>query len=222
MDFLVAWLALVTGWCAVKVVRLHVRQRFVHNLLHDDQPERFLAEMEKDIEACGSNSRMRGLLVINKSAGFCYLGRFEEAAALLKNVDTRELPSTFQSLYCNNYLITLLQLRRFDEARKFVADNRRHLQPETRHRDVDNAMRGTLAIFELMCGDRERGKSELASLLKLPCRDYLRAWRLYSLGVALLEEGRREEAIDNLRLASSVAPPHCFIPNEVHRLVGAR
>jgi tetratricopeptide (TPR) repeat protein len=221
MDiFFITWLGAL-GYCAVQTVRQYVRQKQVINLLYEGHPDDFLREIDQDIRVHGPTSRLGRALVINKSAGLCYLGRFEEAADLLGSLDVRWLPGTFQSLHRNNYLMVLLHLQRWDDARRLVEQNPRLLSPTTRAQTVNTAMRGTLAIYDLFCGDRERGKRVLGELIKMPDHDHMRAFRLYYLGLALLQEGQYEEAYGHFRLAASLAP-YSFLPREVERLTAGR
>lgn len=221
MDFFLLTYLCTVGYCVVQIARQYVRQKYVIGLLYEGHPEDFLREIDADIKTHGPNSRLGRALIINKSAGLCYLGRFEEAADLLNGMDVRWLPATFQSLHRNNLLMTLLHLRRYDEARALVESSRKLLSPNTRVPKVNTAMRGTMAIYDLFCDDRARGKQVLGELLKLPDHDHMRAFRLYYLGLALLEEGRYDEASGHFRLAATLAP-YSFLPGEVARLTGSR
>lgn len=219
MDFLLlTWLGLL-GVGVVQTVRQYVRQKYVIGLLYDGKPDVFLEEIERDIQAAGANSRLGRAMVINKCAGLCYIGRFQEAADQLERLDLRWLPSTFRVLHRNNLLMVLLHQRRFDDARALYEANQRLLTTPTRVKHVNTAMRGTVAIYDLFCGDRARGKKVLGELLKCPDMDHMRAFRLFYLGLALLEEGRAEEANQHFQLARTLAP-HSFIPREAERLMG--
>jgi tetratricopeptide (TPR) repeat protein len=196
------------------------RSRQVVALLYDDQPERFLAEIEKDIAACGPGDVFRICLLVNKSAGLYYVGRFEEAVQLLRELPARRLPRIFQCVYYHNLLTSLLELRRFDEARRIMEENRRLLVPETRVKALNEAIRGSLALFELSCGDRRAGYEALASLARNATTDPGRAFRLFHLGVADLEQGKVEAARHALKMAESLAP-NSFVPRAVRALLPA-
>lgn len=219
MEFVLLTLLVFLGLTGFRLFRVVTRSRYVVGLLRDDRPDDFLREIDQDIAQ--ARPRLRAMLEVNKSAGLCYVGRFEEALELLQGADMGRMPRQVRVLHANNLLMTLLHLNRLDEARRWHAQNQVLIESEVRHTELRSAVRGTLAIYEMLCGNRSKGEAELSELVKDSAPDYLRASRLYFLGRAQLEQGRRQEAEDCLRLAATLVP-NSFVPAEFQRLGLAR
>ena len=66
----------------------------VTKFLEEGDVDRFLEEIEKDIEK-EKLKAYKNMLLINKTAGLYYKGRPREALALLDQVDPRKLPAIF-------------------------------------------------------------------------------------------------------------------------------
>lgn len=214
--------ALTGGACvwAGRLWRRIARSRQVVSLLYDDKPQIFLEEIEKDIAEC-DNGMYRTCLLVNKSAGLYYVGRFEEAVSLLQSLAPERLPRVFKSVYYHNLLAPLLDLGRYDEARRLMEEHGRMLVPETKMKALNEAIRGSLALYQMHCGDRRAGYEALSELCKHATTDPGRAFRLYHLGLADLQDGRPERAEASLLMAATLAP-NSFVPREVERLVPRR
>jgi hypothetical protein len=191
------------------------RQQHVISLLEDGQPHAFMHEVDKDIARC-RGQRFRHCLQVNRVAGLCYLGHFQEAYDELRGISPDSLPRLFKVLYFNNLLIVLLCMDRRDEARALVARHGHVLTAATRHRKMEDALRGTRAIYDLVCGDHDAGRAALEQMVALPGRRF-KPMRLYFLGLDDWRAGHAEAARRWLSEAAERAP-QSFIPRAVEEM----
>ncbi|HEY3997994.1 MAG TPA: hypothetical protein VGO93_03975 [Candidatus Xenobia bacterium] len=181
------------------------RWQTIHQLLEEGQPEAYLARVDDEV------SRVRRpwhkqLLTANKAAGYVYLGQFEEAWGVLKNIQFERLPKGWRPAYVHNLLVTLIYQRRFDEARRLME---RHqdifAHPGTFQAHLDTS----LAIYQwYVVGDKAAARALLTDLAQASRPVIYKVGVFYHLGLAAEELGDPVAAQTWFRQAAEAAPNH--------------
>lgn len=141
----------------VEPARLPPRGRFVHFLnlsalfCRIGDGESALAMVEaSQAEVEGLAVAWRGLPAINRSAALCELGRFDEAAELLGELEVSRLPPGAHSYYFNN-LAWALAMGSGDKSRAL-----RFARRAVALRGADPGCVGTLGVAMVLAGCEER------------------------------------------------------------------
>lgn len=181
----------------------------VVRLLNEGRGEEFLAAIDKDLARTRTKGYRR-VLLINKSAGLPFVGRFAEAVELLDEVDPGKLRGTAKALYANNMLYNLARSDP-DRARAFYAEHRPIFEDLPKHRMLRHALRGTHAIYRFLVeGDLGAGEEfrHLAEDERIPT--YARAQNLYFLALVAARVGNTTLAKEQYDKAREYSP-HCYL-----------
>lgn len=177
----------------------------INRLLAEGKPEAFLEGVDRYADTVRF-ARTRRMVLANKAAGYCYLGRFEEAWGVLQAVSNDRLPRRWRLAYYNNLLVTLLMQHRYDEAQQVYARHGDIFQdPPPFARDY---LDGTRALYEWHVGDRRRARELFQSLVERDRPAIYKAGPWYFLGLAALDAQQPAVAQDCFRRCVEAAPNH--------------
>ena len=195
----------------------HRRSVIVTKFLEAGDVDRFLAEIEKDIEKEKSKV-YKDMLLVNKTAGLYYMGRSREAVRILDEIKIVKLPKLFRYLYYNNRMANLILDERINEAQELVDKNPEVFKMTDKPSLINHAMQGNLAALAFHQGDHEKSRVMLEGLLRVKrSRFYAAATHLY-LGSIELKKGNTDEAKAHLTEASQAAPA-TYIAERAQRLL---
>ena len=210
-------LAIGVGAAAIHLWTYARRWEKVHRLLLDGHPAEFLEAIDKELERA-RDVRLKAVLLLSKTAGLTYLGRFDEAIRLLEDMDVKELQSDdFQAIYYNNLLYNLLMNRQYVRAHQLVARHAGWLTKSYGTSDIDMSLRGTMAVYDYFSGRLERARSELEFLMSSERPTLAKASYLYFLARLDLHEGHVERGLARLKDLADMAP-HTFFVKEIAAL----
>jgi hypothetical protein len=198
-------------------------------LFRDGDPAAFLEAMDDVLHGrilpTASAAKTRAALVVNRTAGLFFAGRFGEALEVLRGIDADELPAPFPHLHFNNELACLVATDDAAGAQRLVEGRPWLLEPPANQPDVALALQGNQAGLARLRGDRVRSREILMSLLTDLERPsdargpLLVAFTRFQLGRLDLDEGRSEEAKAHFTEAVRLAPK-TFLPRAVEELLG--
>jgi len=198
---------------------LRFRTRSVHTVkkLRKGDIEGFLKDIDEDIRE-SPNEKLTNALLVNKTAGLCYKGLFEEAMIILETVEPATLHASFKPVYYNNLTVVLLELGRFEDARKVFAENSGLFETATKNKDLNNAMRGTLAIYEYHLGDIELAEKIFKELTAENSDDIRASVRYFYLGCIHMKKGLNRQAEEFFAKAAQLGAD-TYIPSRVDEIL---
>lgn len=186
-------ITLVLPISALELYWLIHRSYGIRGYLDQGDVERFIEATDKEIKfAFGRH--WRRFYQINKTAGLYYLGRFEEAIALLDTIEYKKLQKIYRCLYVNNRLANLLGLERIEEAEELIRANEELIKSSTHNRKFYFALQANLGIFKYLKGEREVGRYLLEESIKEHKSKLGLAVAHYYLGRIDQDEGKDTEA----------------------------
>ncbi len=166
----------------------------IKGYLDKGDAERFLKETLKEMAASPAGL-WREFYKVNSTAGLYYLGRFEEALAVLDEVQPQKLRHrTYIILYYNNKLANLLGAERVDEASKLAEEQAEFLRPNAHNRKFYFALQGNLAVLKYYQGQLDVARHMLEESLQAHNLPLPSAVGHYYLGRIARDQGRNEDA----------------------------
>ena len=227
LELFTAVLGATTFTLVVNTWLTQVRLKRINAHLEKGEPARFLAEIDKELRRT-TQEPVRTLLLINRSAGLVYLGAFTEGLGVLQGVDRSNFARwhgqarrLLTSLYYNNLLYTLLLDRRYEEARRVVAEAESHLLPQPGAHQLDLCLQSTMAVYQYFCGNAQASRRTFDHLCRLDWPDQFKACNFYFLGRLDLADGQFEQGMLNVERAARLAP-HSYLGEEPRLLVEGR
>lgn len=228
-GLIVVFVALVVAVTAYNLLWIRPRVQAANALLYEQgDPDAFLRAMDEILEGrilpARSASRTRDMLVVNRTAGLFFAGRWKEALAALDGIDAGALPAPFRHLHFVNALGCLIALEDLEAAERSVAFDPSLLEPLPRHPEYGVAVKGNLAALARLQGDRARSREMLEELrVELeggahPHPDLMLAVGHYQLGRLDLDEGRTEDARSHFVEAVRLAPK-TYLPGAIESLL---
>jgi len=141
------------------------------------------------------NKKYENFLMINKSSGLLALGKFREAANLLKLVDLGSLPNIYIVQYYNNLLYSQLMQENLNDAEALREATKKLLGKYEKQKSLRNNIKNTLATYEYYLGDLDKSQSMFEELLKN--QEVILLQRIasqYFLGLIDLKKDRKAQA----------------------------
>jgi tetratricopeptide (TPR) repeat protein len=193
------------------------RSLAVVKILQSGDVERFLAEIEKDIQK-EKQKVYKNMLLINKTAGLYYSGEWQQALEILDAINPRKLPRLSCYLYYNNKLANLLLAERIEDARVLVEENQKIFQRASKIPVFINSIQGNIAVLKYFQGRYEESGAMLEKLIHAEQNKLFLAVRMYYLGRIYLNQGKMEEGKKLIRDAAAGAP-QTFIFRKANELL---
>ena len=145
-----------------------IRSYYVNlKLKRDGNPEMFLYELEKDMTKAKSDEYRRSLLV-NKSSGLFYMGKWEECIDLLDSIGSNINNEIYTVVYYVNYITVCIFLKKIDVAKGLFSNNKELFEKYKntyRYKDVSESIQKIEGIFCFYDNDLRRSKSNFEELL---------------------------------------------------------
>jgi len=141
------------------------------------------------------NKKYENFLMINKSSGLLALGKYREAANLLKLVDLGSLPNIYIVQYYNNLLYSQLMQENLNDAEALREATKKLLGKYEKQKSLRNNIKNTLATYEYYLGDLDKSQSMFEELLK--DQEVILLQRIasqYFLGLIDLKKDRKAQA----------------------------
>ncbi len=104
-------------------------------LTEENNPERYIEMCNNYINKV-NDDKFKAMLKVNSAAGYASLGRYDEAAEVLKAVDVSYLAESHKAILYNNLAQYAFLTGRDEEGLKYVNDNRQLLLKYLRNKNV--------------------------------------------------------------------------------------
>lgn len=220
LFILVGVIILLKVICFLLECPIIVRIKPVVLILYSGEVDRFLVEIEKDINRV-RGKKLKNLLLLNKSTGLAYRGDFEAALDLLHSLDVSLFRPQEQVIYHNNLLSNLLLAAKLVEAEELVVQHPDIFTAHSSDQIGVLARRGTFATYQFYQGNLTESQQKFEATLAADQPPIFRAMGEYFLGLIYLKQGRDQ---DGMRLLESAAElgRNTFIAGRVSALKQSR
>ncbi len=200
------------------ILKSYLRQKHIVSILNDKvDPDLFLKEIQIEIDKT-TNKKQKKLLLVNKSAGLYYKGKFHYMINLLDSIDPSELNKNFKASYYNNFVLAYLAVDRIDDSINIMETYSEILVPSYKYESLNIAIKSTKALLDFHQGKISESKKVLDELVKENIPNNIRASAYFHLGQINLMEGNTDLGVNMLKEADALGK-NTFIHEKVKELI---
>lgn len=191
-----------------KSYKPRLRSRYINNLLiKNGDPDLFLYELEKEISKAKTLEYKR-MLLVNKTSGLVFKGRWREAVNLLNEVNDRFTYEIYTVVYYINYISALFYMGRTDEAITMYSDNKELFERYDKYksnRSIHESVKELKGMVSFYNNNLKESREMFQEIINSTKNNNRLASCYYFLGMICQKESNIEECKDYFKKAKLLA-----------------
>ncbi|MBM7613821.1 hypothetical protein [Alkaliphilus hydrothermalis] len=220
MEILIGFGVVIILYLVIYFIPLLKRTKNLESKLAEGKDIKgYIAELDKMINKT-KNKKYENFLMISKSSGLLALGKYREAANLLKLVDLGSLPNIYIVQYYNNLLYSQLMQENLNDAEALREASRKLLGKYEKQKSLKNSIKNTFATYEYYLGDLEKSQSMFEELLK--DQNSILLYKIashYFLGLIDLKKENKEQAKEKFEKVLNTGHNNIFFEKKAASLL---